>query len=59
LFTQRNKKICNSLVSFLRSTCKMRKAEAQELASKAPFSDRRTRELSPKEFGELANALSV
>ena len=59
LFTQRNKKICNSLVSFLRSARKMGKAEAQQLASKAPFSDRRTRELSPEEFGELANALTV
>lgn len=57
LFTQRNKKICNSLVSFLRSAYTMGKEEAEELASKAPFSDRRARELSPKEFGELADAL--
>jgi hypothetical protein len=35
----------------------MGKEEAEELASKAPFSDRRARELSPKEFGELADAL--
>lgn len=57
LFTQRNKKICNSLVSFFRSRGTISKEKAQELASKAPFGERRARELSPREFGELADAL--
>lgn len=57
LFTQRNKKICNSLVSFLRSRGTVSKEKAQKLASKAPFGERRARELSPKDFGELADAL--
>jgi 16S rRNA (adenine1518-N6/adenine1519-N6)-dimethyltransferase len=57
LFTQRNKKICNALVPFLKNARKLGKSEAKKLASKAPFGDRRARELSPREFGELANAL--
>jgi 16S rRNA (adenine1518-N6/adenine1519-N6)-dimethyltransferase len=57
LFTQRNKKTCNSIVSFLRNTRKMNKEEAKELASKTPFKDKRGRELSPREFGELSDAL--
>jgi 16S rRNA (adenine1518-N6/adenine1519-N6)-dimethyltransferase len=59
LFTRRNKKVCNALVSFLRNTRKIDKTAAKKLASTAPFGDRRARELSPKEFGELANALTV
>lgn len=59
LFAQRNKKICNALVPFLRSVCRMSKHEADNLASMAPFCDRRARELSLIEFGELAIALSV
>ncbi len=59
LFTQRNRKICNSLLPFLRSIRKLDKETAEKLASTCPFSDRRTRELSPREFGELANALKA
>jgi 16S rRNA (adenine1518-N6/adenine1519-N6)-dimethyltransferase len=58
LFTQRNKKISNALVPFIRSTFKLEKAEAEKLASEAPFGERRARELSPREFGELADALA-
>jgi 16S rRNA (adenine1518-N6/adenine1519-N6)-dimethyltransferase len=57
LFTQRNKKICNAIVPFLRNARKINKEEAGKLASKVPFGDKRARELSPREFGELANAL--
>jgi 16S rRNA (adenine1518-N6/adenine1519-N6)-dimethyltransferase len=57
LFTQRNKKICNALVPFLKNTRKLGKKQAEELASKALLGDRRARELSPREFGEVANAL--
>jgi 16S rRNA (adenine1518-N6/adenine1519-N6)-dimethyltransferase len=59
LFTQRNKKICNALVPFLKNVRKIGKAQAEELASRAPFAGRRARELSPREFGELANALAA
>ena len=59
LFTQRNKKVCNALVPFLQNARKVDKAEAEMLASKAPFADRRARTLSPREFGELADAVAV
>ena len=58
LFTQRNKKLSNSLVPFLRSTFKVGKEEAEKLARNVPFVERRARELSPREFGELADALA-
>jgi 16S rRNA (adenine1518-N6/adenine1519-N6)-dimethyltransferase len=58
LFTQRNKKLGKSLVPFLRSDLKLGKQEAEKLALNLPFRDRRVRELSPADFGELNNALS-
>jgi 16S rRNA (adenine1518-N6/adenine1519-N6)-dimethyltransferase len=57
LFTQRNKKTCKALVSFLKSMRKLSGEEAKKLASALPFGDRRVRELSPEEFGRLADAL--
>lgn len=58
LFTQRNKKLSNALVPFLRSMFKVGKEEAEKLARNVPFVERRARELSPREFGELADALA-
>ncbi len=57
LFTQRNKKLCNALMSFLRSTRNVGKEEAEKLVSAAPFCDRRVRDLSPEDFGRLSDAL--
>ncbi len=57
LFTQRNKKLAKALSPFLRSNFKLNKQEAEKLALSLPFHDRRARELSPKDFGDLANAL--
>ena len=58
LFTERNKKLCNALVPFLKTTRKLRKEEAKKLAATAPFSEKRARELTPKNFGEVANAFA-
>jgi 16S rRNA (adenine1518-N6/adenine1519-N6)-dimethyltransferase len=58
LFTQRNKKVSNALAPFLRSTLKMPKDEAEKLASTFPFGEKRARGLSPRAFGDLANALT-
>jgi len=58
LFTQRNKKLSNALEALIKSTLKAPKEEAEKLACALPFRDRRVRELSPKEFGALANALA-
>jgi 16S rRNA (adenine1518-N6/adenine1519-N6)-dimethyltransferase len=57
LFTQRNKKLHNALVPFLKSTRSVSKEEAEKAADAAPFGGRRVRELSPKDFGVLANVL--
>jgi 16S rRNA (adenine1518-N6/adenine1519-N6)-dimethyltransferase len=58
IFTQRNKKICKSIVPFLKTTLKVNKQDAEKLAFTLPFHDRRGRELSPKDFGALANVIS-
>jgi len=58
LFTQRNKKLSNALAPFIKSTLKVTKEDAEKLACAFPFRERRVRELSPKDFGALANALA-
>jgi len=57
LFTQRNKKLGKALAPFLKSNFKMTKDKAEQLALNVPFHERRVRELPPKAFGEIANAL--
>ena len=56
LFTQRNKKVRNGLISFLRKREISRK-EAVELADSTVYSAKRVRELAPEDFGILANEL--
>jgi len=58
LFTQRNKKLGNSLVPFIKSTFKTAKEDAEKLAYTLPFREKRARELRPEDFGELANAFA-
>jgi 16S rRNA (adenine1518-N6/adenine1519-N6)-dimethyltransferase len=58
LFTQRNKKLDNALPSFIRSELGLDKANAAKMASSLPLRDRRVRELSPKDFGALSDALT-
>ena len=55
LFTQRNKKVGNALLPFLKSCLKLSKGEAKKLGSDLPFQERRSRELKPEDFGVLAN----
>lgn len=57
LFTQRNKKLSNAVVPFIRSELKLDKTNAGKIASALPLRDKRVRELSPKDFGALANVL--
>ncbi|MEJ2272026.1 MAG: rRNA adenine N-6-methyltransferase family protein [Candidatus Bathyarchaeota archaeon] len=54
LFTQRNKKVRNALIHFLRKH-EIKKQEATELADSSIYSMRRVRELSPEDFAILAN----
>ncbi len=58
LFTQRNKKVGKALAPFIKCTLKVSKQDAEKLALALPFHDRRARELSPKDFGVLSNAIS-
>jgi 16S rRNA (adenine1518-N6/adenine1519-N6)-dimethyltransferase len=58
LFTQRNKKLGNALVPFIKSTFKLADADVDKLVCELPFREKRARELPPEAFGELANALS-
>ena len=57
LFTQRNKKLGKAIAPFLKSSFKLNKQDAEKLALSLPFRDRRARELSPKDFGVVVNAL--
>ena len=57
LFTQRNKKLCKALTPFLRDNLKLSKQDAEKLSLSLSDHDRRARELSPKNFGALANAI--
>jgi 16S rRNA (adenine1518-N6/adenine1519-N6)-dimethyltransferase len=58
LFNQRNKKVDNALVPFLKSTLKVSKEEAKKRVCDVPFGERRVRELAPKDFGALANVFT-
>lgn len=58
LFTQRNRKLSNALVPFIKSTFKVSKEDAEKTAVAFLFREKRVRELPPKVFGELANALA-
>ncbi len=57
LFSQRNRKINNATIAFIRNELKLEKKEAKTFASRARLPDKRIRDLSPKEFGEIVNAL--
>jgi 16S rRNA (adenine1518-N6/adenine1519-N6)-dimethyltransferase len=59
LFTQRNKKLDNAVSPFIRNERKVDKSEAEKIAQDIPFRDRRVRDLSPIEFGEIANGLVI
>jgi 16S rRNA (adenine1518-N6/adenine1519-N6)-dimethyltransferase len=56
LFTQRNKKVRNGLIPFLRKR-ELSKEEAVELADSMVYSAKRVRELAPEDFGILTNML--
>jgi 16S rRNA (adenine1518-N6/adenine1519-N6)-dimethyltransferase len=58
LFTQRNKKLGKALAPFLKTNLHLSKQEAEKIAAALPFHDKRPRELTPEQFGELANAVT-
>jgi len=56
VFTQRNKKLRNAVLSFLIKRG-LGKEEAQGLADSLAFHDKRVRELAPEDFGVLTNEI--
>ena len=56
LFTQRNKKVRNAIIPFLRKRV-MNKKEAAELAESTIYRTKRVRELAPEDFGILTNEI--
>jgi 16S rRNA (adenine1518-N6/adenine1519-N6)-dimethyltransferase len=57
LFTQRNRKLVKALIPFLRENYNLDKEHAKKLALSVPLHSKRVRELSPQDFGAIANAL--
>jgi 16S rRNA (adenine1518-N6/adenine1519-N6)-dimethyltransferase len=53
-FTQRNRKVRNAVVGFLRKT-----GVEESLADSLLFHDKRVRDLAPEDFGAIANELSA
>jgi 16S rRNA (adenine1518-N6/adenine1519-N6)-dimethyltransferase len=57
LFTQRNKKLGKALAPFFKTNLQLSKQDAEKLALALPFRDKRVRELTPEQFGALADAI--
>jgi len=56
LFTQRNKKVRNAILSFLRKRG-IKRGNAIGVADSLTFHDKRVRELAPEDFGALTNEI--
>ncbi len=57
LFSHRNRKVRNAVLPFLKGVCGKTSENAVAIADSLPFRDKRVRELSPEEFGALADVL--
>jgi len=57
LFTQRNRKVRNAILPYLKGTCMQPKEKAARNAAILPFHEVRVRELTPEKFGVLVNAI--
>ena len=58
LFTQRNRKVRNAVLPFIKGMHAAIAEDAVKLADSLPFHDKRVRELAPEDFGALANVLT-
>ncbi len=58
LFTQRNRKVRNAVLPFIKGMHATIAEDAVKLADSLPFRDKRVRELAPEDFGVLANVLT-
>jgi 16S rRNA (adenine1518-N6/adenine1519-N6)-dimethyltransferase len=57
MFTNRNRKVGGAVLSYLKNACNMSKEKSKKAIMALPFSDRRVRQLSPEDFGELASVV--
>ena len=57
LFSQRNKKVGKALVPFLKNYLRLSKEEMKARFFELPFQEQRARELTPQDFGVLADDL--
>ncbi|MFQ6077045.1 MAG: 16S rRNA (adenine(1518)-N(6)/adenine(1519)-N(6))-dimethyltransferase RsmA [Candidatus Bathyarchaeia archaeon] len=57
LFSQRNKKVRNALLSFVQRKLDVNRVEARELIADLPFIESRAYRLSPEELGLLSNEI--
>jgi 16S rRNA (adenine1518-N6/adenine1519-N6)-dimethyltransferase len=57
LFSQRNKRLSNAILPYLKSNFNLDRREAENIARSLVYSGTRVRELLPKEFGAIADAL--
>ncbi len=58
LFTNRNKKLTNAIHPFLKKNLDFSKSRIQNFLSVFPFREKRVRQLSAQNFGELINELT-
>jgi 16S rRNA (adenine1518-N6/adenine1519-N6)-dimethyltransferase len=58
LFTQRNKKVRNALIPFLRKR-ELNRKEAVKLADSTIYRAKRVQQLAPEDFGILTNELLI
>ncbi len=56
LFTQRNKKVRNSIIPFLHKRG-LKERRAVEVAESLVFHEKRARKLAPEDFGALSNEI--
>lgn len=58
LFTQRNRKVRNAALSYLKIASSKVSTDSKTIAAKLPFHDKRVRDLAPEDFGELTDAFT-
>jgi 16S rRNA (adenine1518-N6/adenine1519-N6)-dimethyltransferase len=57
LFTRRNRTVRNAVLTYLKHESGAKKEDVAKIAESLPLGDKRVRELAPKDFGALANAI--
>ncbi|MDR2203176.1 MAG: 16S rRNA (adenine(1518)-N(6)/adenine(1519)-N(6))-dimethyltransferase RsmA [Nitrososphaerota archaeon] len=58
LFTERNKKLSNALEPFVKNTLKMNKQDFKKIIKNFSYYNLRPREITPEDFGALANVFT-